>query len=158
VTRTTDYDYLNRARVLEETVVDAGGTTRTRTTTTDYDNTGFSPRVHRVETTGGLGTAVPASATAYDPNTGLATTVTSGSTSATTGYGDFGRVATYKDADEATGAAANQTTTTHDNAGRVATTVDAKGTVTYGYGGGGDRRDKPTSMTVTGITGAFTGV
>ncbi|GAA4470888.1 hypothetical protein GCM10023170_088430 [Phytohabitans houttuyneae] len=156
VTRTTDYDYLNRARVVDETVIDAAGTTRTRTTTTDYDNTGFSPRVRRTETTGGLGTAVPATVTAYDPNTGLTTTVTSGSTSATTGYDDFGRVTTYKDADEATGNAANQTTTTYDNAGRIATTTDAKGTVTYGYGGGGDRRDNPTSMTVTGVTGTFT--
>jgi YD repeat-containing protein len=94
--------------------------------------------------------------TAYNANTGLATTVTSGSTSATTGYDDFGRVTTYKDADEATGTAANQTTTTYDNAGRVATTTDAKGTVTYSYGGSGDRRDSPTSMTVTGITGTFT--
>jgi RHS repeat-associated protein len=156
VTRTTDYDYLSRATTVEETVVDAGGTTRTRTTTTTYDNAGYSPRIKTSQTSGGLGTAIPAATTTYDLATGLATTVTTGSTSATTGYDDFGRIASFNDTDEATGNAANQTTTTYDNAGRTATTTDAHGTVTYGYNGGGDRRGLPTSMTVSGITGTFT--
>jgi RHS repeat-associated protein len=155
VTRTSSYDYLNRPVTVDESVVDAAATTRVRTTTTTYDNSGYSPRVVTSTLAGGLGTAVPASTTTYDAATGLATKVTTGATSATTGYDDFGRVTTYTDADEATGAAANQTTTSYDAAGRVATVTDAHGTVTNTYNQNGETRDQVTSMTVSAITGSF---
>jgi RHS repeat-associated protein len=156
VTRTSAYDYLNRPTTVDETVVDAGGTTRSRTTTTSYDNSGYSPNIKTTTLSGGLGTAIPATTTTYHPTTGLATKTTTGTTSATTGYDDFGRVISYTDADDATGNAANTTTTTYDNAGRVATVTDARGTVTNTYNQNGETRDLPTSMTVTGI-GTFTG-
>jgi RHS repeat-associated protein len=155
LTRTSAYDYLNRPATVDESVVDAAGTTRVRTTTTTYDNSGYSPRMATTSLAGGLGTAVPAATSSYDTITGLATKVTAGTTSASTGYDDFGRITTYTDADEATGSAANQTTTTYDTAGRVATVTDAHGTVTYTYNQNGETRDLATSMAVSGISGTF---
>ncbi|MBM7790363.1 RHS repeat domain-containing protein [Tenggerimyces flavus] len=62
-TRVTAYDYLNRPITTTDTVIDAGGTTRTRTETTTYDNSGYSTRAVSSQTTGGIGTAIPAQTT-----------------------------------------------------------------------------------------------
>ncbi|MBM7790345.1 RHS repeat domain-containing protein [Tenggerimyces flavus] len=156
-TRVTGYDYLNRPITTTDTVIDAGGTTRTRTETTTYDNSGYSTRAVSSQTTGGLGTAIPTQTSSYDPTTGAVTSVTDGTSTSTTTYDDFGRVKTYTDSAEAAGDARNLVATTYDTAGRVATVADAKSTVTNTYNENGDPRDHPTSMTVSGVTGAFTG-
>lgn len=154
-TSVTSYDYLNRPTVSTETVTPAGGGSATRTSTTTYGSAGYSPRVSSVATTGGLGAAVPARSTSYDPTTGLPVTVTAAATaenpatSATTGYDDFGRMTSYAEADEATGAAANPTTTSYDAAGRVAVVTDAHSTLTYSYDGGTEHRGLATALAVT---------
>ncbi|MBM7784891.1 RHS repeat-associated core domain-containing protein [Tenggerimyces flavus] len=157
ITRVTAYDYLNRPTTTTDSVIDAGGTTRTRTDTTTFDNAGYSTRTASSQTTGGIGTAIPTQTTSYDTTTGAVSSVTDGTSTSTTTYDDFGRVKTYTDSAEATGDARNIVTTTYDGAGRVATVADAKTTVTNTYNQNGDPRDHPTSMTVSGITGAFTG-
>jgi RHS repeat-associated protein len=157
VTRVTAYDYLNRPVTTSDTVIDAGGITRTRTDTTIFDNAGYSMRAKSSETAGGIGSAIPIRTTTYDPATGAVSSVTDGTNTAATTYDDFGRVKTYTDSAEATGDARNLVTTTYDSAGRVATVADAKTTVTNIYNQNGDPRDHPTSMTLSGVTGAFTG-
>jgi RHS repeat-associated protein len=147
------YDYLNRPTSVVET--SPGGVSRTTQTT--YQNGGYSPRESQQIVTGGLGAAVPTTTTTYDAATGLPTTVSAAATaenpatSTTTGYDDFGRVVSYND-----GSGAVATTTAYDAFGRLSTVTDAKGTRTYGYNGGGERRGLATSLTVTGVTGSFT--
>jgi RHS repeat-associated protein len=148
VSQVTSYDYLNRPLTVVESVVDAGGVTRTRTTTTVFESGGLSPRVASVTLTGGLGTAVPVATFGYDTATSLPTTVTRGSM-VTTGYDDFGRVVSYND-----GSGAAATTTTYDAAGRPATITDVRGSQTFGYNAGGERRGLPTSLAVSGV-GSF---
>jgi RHS repeat-associated protein len=162
VKRITAYDYLNRPTTVAETVTDAAGVAKNRTTTTTFTNGGFGTDTATTAVTGGLGTAVPTLTTTYDPATGLPTvttaaaTATQAATSATTGYDDFGRVTSYTDNDQATGAQANTTTTSYDTAGRVATVTDAHGSTTYSYNQGGEYRDKPTTLTVSGLGGDIT--
>ncbi|MBM7786509.1 hypothetical protein [Tenggerimyces flavus] len=153
----TAYDYLNRAVTTTDTVIDAGGATRTRTETTTCDNGGYSTRAKTSQATGGIGSTLPSQTTIYDTATGAVSSITDGTSTSNTTYDDFGRVKTYTDSAEATGDARNIVTTTYDNAGRVATLADAESTVTNTYNQNGDPRDHPTSMTVSGITGAFTG-
>jgi RHS repeat-associated protein len=154
-TRTTGYDYLNRPTTVVETVTDAGGTPRSRTTSTGYDTSGYADRVKTGSVTGGAPgeTPLPDSVTSYSASTGLPTAVAAGTgssaPSATTSYDDFGRVTSYIDDTTATGGNANTTTTSYDRAGRVAATSDAHTTRTYGYNGGGEHRGLPTSLTVT---------
>ncbi|MGH3715468.1 MAG: hypothetical protein ACRDT4_18695 [Micromonosporaceae bacterium] len=157
---TYTYDGHLRPTVVTETVVDAAGTTRTRTTTTTYENAGNGPRVVRVETTGGLGTAVPATTTSYHPTTGLPTATATETTPAvqiTTGYDDFGRARTTTDADGGT-----TDTSYHPNSGDIASitwkdaTSATLGSQTYGYDGGTEHRGLTTSITDTGLGGAIT--
>lgn len=162
VKRISGYDYLNRPTTVAETVTDAAGVATTRTTTTTFSNGGFGTDTATTAVTGGLGAAVPTITTTYDQGTGLPTvttaaaTATQAATSATTGYDDFGRVTSYTDNDQATGAQANTTTTSYDAAGRVATVTDAHGSTTYAYNQGGEYRDKPTTATVSGLGGNIT--
>jgi RHS repeat-associated protein len=144
-TRTTEYDYLGRAKTVVESVNDAGGIQRTRTTTTVFDFGGRAERTASVTVTGGLGSAVPSRSFSYDPATGLQTTITSSAGTLTTGYDDFGRVTSYAEP-------GNTTTTSYDAAGRIATVSDDKGSRTYGYGADGERRGLlPTSIEITGV-------
>jgi RHS repeat-associated protein len=154
--RVTSYDYLGRPTVVAETVTDAAGTNQTRTTTTTYANSGYGTDLASTAITGGLGTAIPATATSYDPGSGLATKTTTGTASASTGYDDFGRVTAYTDNDQASGSQANTTTTSYDTAGRVATVADAHGTTSYTYNQNGETRDKPTTLTDS-VLGTITG-
>ena len=159
--RVTAYDYLTRPVTVVETVTDAAGTTRTRTTTTSYTSSGFGTDTAGTTLTGGLGASVPATTITYDPATGLPTatsaaaTATQTATSQSTGYDDFGRVKTFTDNDQATGNHANTATTVYDGAGRVASVTDAHGSRTYTYNSNGETRDKSTTVTVSGA-GAFT--
>jgi RHS repeat-associated protein len=157
VSTTYTYDALLRPVTTTETVTPAGGGTSTRTSTTTYANGGASPQVTSVAVTGGIGTAVPASTTTYDPTTGLPLTVTAGGKTQTTTYDDFGQVTAYTDADGA------KTLTTYDTAGRVATRTLTKtdgtttlGTDTYGYNAGNEHRGNLTSVTDSSL-GTITG-
>ncbi len=161
----TTYDYLLRPTTVTETVVDAASTTRTRTTTTSYENAGWSPRLVRALTTGDVGTAVPAIKPTYDPATGLPTGSTTDTTpvpgagmagTITIGYDDFGRQTTTTDADAAT------TTQTYDPAGRPAVTTWKKpggatlGSRTVAYNSVTERRGLATTATDSHF-GAITG-
>jgi RHS repeat-associated protein len=160
------YDWLGRATTATETVVDAAGATQTRTSTTEYENAGFSQRVHRALTTGTVGVAVPAVTTSYDTATGQPTAVgtdtapapaagMAGSTS--TAYDDFGRVTSYTDADGA------MTLTAYTPEGRTGTITTKAlggavlGTTTFGYNAGTEHRGLTTSVTDSGVSGAITG-
>jgi RHS repeat-associated protein len=153
--RTSSYDYLDRPTQQDDMVTDAAGTQQVRGTTTSYLNSGYADRISQVTINGGTGTAVPMQTTSYDPMTGLQTTVSASATtenpatSATSGYDDFGRVISYKDADEATGVGANVTTTTYDSAGRPHQLSDAHTTYTISYNQGGEHRGLPTTVAVT---------
>jgi RHS repeat-associated protein len=162
----TTYDWLGRPTTVTETVIDAAGATQTRTSTTEYENGGLSPRVHRTLTTATVGTPVPAVLAGYDPATGLATTTATDTTPApgagmagatTTAYDDFGRTTSFTDADGAT------TLTTYTTAGRVGTVTSKAssgtvlGTTSYGYNAGTEHRGLATSLTDTALSGPVTG-
>ncbi len=158
--KTFTYDAFLRPTVQTETVVDAGGTTRTRTTTTTYENAGNGPRPVRSQVTGGLGTIIPATTISYDPATGLPSTMATVTTPAVaigTLYDDFGRPRSVTDADNATtettyspSSGRPQTITWKDPAGAVL------GTQTLAYGGGGEHRGLPTAVTDSGLGGGIT--
>ncbi|GAA2501588.1 hypothetical protein GCM10009858_44720 [Terrabacter carboxydivorans] len=160
-TKTTTYDYLNRPTTVDESVTDAAGTVKTRTTATTFSNSGYGTDTDGATVTGGLGAAVPATSSTRDPATGLVTKTTAAATatqvltSASTSYDDFGRVTSYTDNDQATGAQASTTTTSYDAAGRVATVAGPHGSTTYTYNENGDYRDVATTATVSGV-GAIT--
>jgi RHS repeat-associated protein len=160
------YDWLGRPTTLTETVVDAGGVTRTRTATTEYENAGWSNRRARTLVTGDVGTPVPAIVTTYHPTTGLAATVGTAASPApgpglagtmTLGYDDFGQSRSFTDADGAT------TAFVYDSAGRLesVTSTSAGGTVLgttgYGYDAGTERRGLATSISDSAFSGTVTG-
>ncbi|MFN8077300.1 MAG: RHS repeat-associated core domain-containing protein [Kineosporiaceae bacterium] len=156
VSKTFTYDYLSRATVVAESVTDAAGAAKTRTTTTTYSLSGYGSDVVTVAQTGGLGTALPTASTAYNATTGLPETVNNGTVTSRTGYDEFGRVVSYKEDDAATGAAANTVTTVYDDVtGLVTSTTDGKGTTSNTYNSATEYRNLVTSMTVSGITGSF---
>lgn len=160
------YDYLLRPSTVQQTVTDANGTTQVRSTTTTWENSGWSPRPVSVATSNSISSGsqiLPAITTTYDPNTGLPLTQSaSGEGSAlTSAYDDFGRPVSFTDADNA------QTTTSYDGLGRVASSSEIYGgvtlrTTTLGYNGntpsGVEHRGLVTSSTTTGLGGAFTAV
>ena len=144
---------------------DGAGTAHTRTTTTSYENSGWSPRLARTYTSGDVGTAVPAVLATYDTTTGLPTGSTTDTTPApgagmagtlTIGYDDFGRSTTTTDADNAT------TTQAYDAAGRPSVTTWKKtdgttlGTRTLTYDSTTERRGMVTTATDDSF-GAITG-
>ncbi|MFE4620243.1 DNRLRE domain-containing protein [Streptomyces sp. NPDC056747] len=138
----TEYDWWGNPAIVTET---ANGVTRTTTST--YDTAG---RPVRTEMTGGLGQAVPETATAYDPATGQAVKTTSptGGT-ITKEYDKLGRQTSYTDAD------GGVTRTEYDVLDRpVATTDSAPSTVTYTYDTAVEPRGLATKTTDS-IAGVF---
>jgi RHS repeat-associated protein len=88
-----------------------------------------------------------------------AATATQSLISSTTSYDDFGRVISYSDNDQATGALANTTTTAYgDTTGLVNSTTDAHSTMSYTYNQGGENRGLATTMTDSAISGSFTAI
>ncbi|WP_197287204.1 LamG-like jellyroll fold domain-containing protein [Planomonospora sphaerica] len=127
-----------------------------RTVTSSYDAAGRTVSVKTTvtpEAEGGV--PEPETTTAYDPATGLATTITAAGVSTTTGYDAFGRPTSYTDAD------GNTSTATYTVDGKVATSNDGKGTTTYTYdgtdaAGRSEHRGFLTRIDVAAV-GAFTG-
>jgi RHS repeat-associated protein len=164
--RQTTYDWLGRPTTQTETVVDAAGATKTRTTITEYESSGWSPRLHRRLVSGTVGTAVPAVVQSYDLSTGLLSAVGTDSTptpgpgmagSISIGYDDFGRVTSFTDADGATTLASY---TAAGRAGTVTTRTPAGvviGVMTFGYDAATEHRGLPTSVSDSGLSGAVTG-
>lgn len=146
----TTYDMFNRPRTVVERT--AGGVLRTSTTT--YDAAG-RPYETAVTAAAGLGAAVPITRNLYDPATGQLTTTQSVLNGAVTaqvsrGYDALGRQVSYTDADGVT------STTGYDRHGRVTTTFDGRGTRTFAYDQGNERRGLATSV-VDSHAGTFTG-
>ncbi|MFF7159356.1 RHS repeat-associated core domain-containing protein [Streptomyces sp. NPDC008139] len=141
-TKTTTYDRWGSAAAVTDT---AGSSTRT--TTTAFDAAG---RVTGTSLTGGVGTAVPAATTTYDPATGqVATTVAAGKT-ITSAYDALGRLISYSDG------AGNTATTWYDPLNRpVKVTDSAPSTTTYSYDTTSDPRGLETSRTDS-VAGTFT--
>lgn len=173
-TTTTAYDYLNRPTSVQDSVTDAAGTVRTRTSssTFGFNSSGnpYANTLYSTALTGGAGNdaAVPTRTFSYDTTTGLPTGVSAAATTenpataTASSYDGFGRVTSYTEDTAATGGQANMTTTSYEvNSGRVATTTDAHTTTTYTYNGGLEHRGLPTSVSVavagsTPYTGTFT--
>ncbi|MFD3569595.1 DNRLRE domain-containing protein [Streptomyces sp. NPDC058667] len=121
----------------------------TRTTVTDHDAAG-RPTTVTITGSSGLGTAVPAATTTYDPVTGqeTKTTSTTGGT-ITKAYDKLGRLISYTDADGGT------TRTEYDLLDRpVKVTDTAPSTVTYTYDHTTEPRGLATSVTDS-VAGAF---
>ncbi|MGW5402542.1 DNRLRE domain-containing protein [Streptomyces sp. NPDC003952] len=142
-TKTTQYGRFGQVTLTTET---ANGVTRTTGTTTDA-----SGRPVTVTVSGGVGTAAPATTTAYHPGTGAVTQQTSSTGGTVTKtYDDLGRLLTYTDADGAT------TTTEYDALNRPTKTTDsAPSTTTYTYDTAIDPRGLATSVTDS-VAGTFT--
>jgi RHS repeat-associated protein len=150
---TTGYTLWQQPTTVEER--DASGTLL-RTSSTGFDAAG-RPQTSSVVTTaavtgGAISTvAVPSVTTTYHPLTGLPTTVSSSAGTLTTSYDSLGRPHAYTDA------SGNQSVTTYDLSGRVATRSDGKATYTYTYDNGGgsgtEHRGLLTTLN-TGITAA----
>lgn len=134
----TTYDLFNAPVTVTEK---AGGTTL-RTTTLEYDS---AARPQKKTVTATTGTALPAQKTEYD-SAGRPNVVKSldgaGNTLATltTTFNSLGQATGYTDAD------GNASSFTYDVLGRVATTTDGKGSQTWTYDGGSERRGLPTSL------------
>ena len=143
---TTRYscDYLLRPTVLTQTV--AGAPDRVNTTT--YEQGGLSPRPASSQTTGGEGTALPASVPHYDSAGRVdSSQFTDGTGALSTGYDDFGRPVRSTDADGFV------TTTSYDSHGRPAVVV-GKQTLTYGYDSAGtnEHRGMLTSLSASDVS------
>lgn len=141
-----------------ETFTAADAATTTRTLTSSYDAAGRATGSSLTTSGSGMGAAVPAGATVYDPATGLPTDTQSvdsaGNATAhlKTAYDDFGQITSYTDA------AGNVTSFTYDLAGRRISRNDGKGTTTLTYNGGndhsGDMTDESDSQAGT-FTAAY---
>ncbi|MFE9171107.1 DNRLRE domain-containing protein [Streptomyces kebangsaanensis] len=117
---TTEYDRWGNAAKVTET---ANGVTRT--TENAYDAAG---RPAQAKVTGGVGTAVPARTTTYDPDNGSVATVTNGTATIRRTTDLLGREISYDDG------AGNVTRTQYDNRDRrIRVTDSAPSTVTYDY-------------------------
>ncbi|MGW1768470.1 RHS repeat-associated core domain-containing protein, partial [Streptomyces sp. NPDC002073] len=140
--KTTEYDRWGNAAKVTET---ANGSTRT--TTIGHDAAG---RVNSVKTTGGLGQAMPDTATEYDPASGAVVRTTSPTAGTVTReYDKLGRPVAYTDAD------GGRTTTEYDLLGRPVKSSDSvPSTVTYTY----DHAVEPRGFavrTTDSVAGAF---
>ncbi|WP_372445192.1 DNRLRE domain-containing protein [Streptomyces verrucosisporus] len=143
-TSTYQYDVWGNTAVITNT---ANGVTRTTTTT--YDGAG---RATTATVTGGLGQAVPATTTAYDPATGRVVTVSSASAGTITkAYDKLGRLISYTDAD------GGRTTTEYDRLDRpVKVTDSVPSTQTFTYDHSVEPRGLVTAITDS-VAGTFKG-
>ncbi|MFJ4679594.1 DNRLRE domain-containing protein [Kitasatospora sp. NPDC088783] len=141
--KTVQYGLFGQNTQTDET---ANGITRTTTITPDAAGRPVTTTV-----TGGLGTAVPAVTTTYDPVTGKVTKQTStGGGTITKAYDALGRQISYTDADGAT------TTTEYDALDRPTKVTDSvPSTTTYTYDTAIDPRALTTSVTDS-VAGTFT--
>nr|WP_023586455.1 DNRLRE domain-containing protein [Streptomyces thermolilacinus] len=142
VNTTTEYDrWGNPAQVTDE----VNGVTRTTTTT--YDAAG---RKSTETVTGGLGQAVPATTTEYDPASGEIVKITSPTAGTITkAYDKLGRLIKYTDADGGT------TTVEYDLLDRkVKETDSVPSTVTYTYDHTAEPRGLATARTDS-VAGTF---
>ncbi|MFB7577038.1 RHS repeat-associated core domain-containing protein [Streptomyces sp. NPDC056165] len=140
-TKTNEYDRWGNTAKTTETANSV-----TRTTTNTYDAAG---RVKTTSVTGGVGTAVPDSTTAYDAATGKVATVTSNGQTITHTYDTLGREISYDDG------AGNTAVTSYDALGRPVKTIDsAASTTTYTYDTAKDPRGQETSRTDS-VAGTF---
>ncbi|MFF7249419.1 DNRLRE domain-containing protein [Embleya sp. NPDC008237] len=142
-TKTSEYGRYGQTTKIVEA---ANGTTRS--TTTDHDS---AARPTTVTVTGGLGAAVPVTATGYDPASGLPTTTNSPTAGTITrAYDALGRLISYTDADGGT------TTTAYDVLNRPTTVTDSvPSSTTYTYATAIEPRGLVTS-TFDSIAGTFT--
>lgn len=144
--KTITYNLYRQPLTTTETVVDAGGTTRTRTTSATYDAAG---RVLTESIAGGLGEPIRTTKRTYDPATGRETQTQSLNSSGAVyktisrTFDTLGRQTAYTDAEGHT------STTTYDLLSRVATTNDGKAVRTNTY--------DPITGDLTGVNDAGIG-
>ncbi|WP_413230362.1 DNRLRE domain-containing protein [Kitasatospora herbaricolor] len=142
VTKTFQYGLFGQ---IAQTAESANGVTRTTVTTPDA-----AGRPETVTVTDGLGTAVPAVTTTYDPATGQVVKEASTGATITKAYDDLGRLISYTDGDGGT------TATEYDALGRPTKVTDGvPTTTTYTYDTAIDPRGLATS-TADSVAGTFT--
>ncbi|WP_225102492.1 DNRLRE domain-containing protein [Streptomyces sp. CoH27] len=140
-TKTIEYDRWGNTAKTTETANSV-----TRTTTSTYDGAG---RLTTTSVSGGVGTTVPDTTTAYDTGTGQVATVTSNGQTITHTYDQLGREISYNDG------AGNTADTQYDALGRVIKTTDsAPSTTAYTYDTAKDPRGVETSRTDS-VAGTF---
>ncbi|MFC1402814.1 MULTISPECIES: RHS repeat-associated core domain-containing protein [Streptacidiphilus] len=132
-TTTTTYDQWGNTATVTDT---ANGVTRTTTNT--YDAAG---RLTKTAVTGGSGTAVADTTTAYDPATGNKASVTANGQTITYTYDALGRQTQYADGNGAT------TSTSYDALDRPVTVTNNTGTTTNTYDTSKNAAGLMTSMT-----------
>ncbi|MGW1666745.1 DNRLRE domain-containing protein, partial [Streptomyces microflavus] len=129
------------------TKVTESANSQTRTTITTFDTAG---RPTHVSLSGGTGSTVPSTTTAYDDNTGTIATVTANGQTLTHTRDALGREIGYNDG------SGNSVTTEYDSLDRpVKVTDSAPSTTTYTYDTGKEPRGLETSRTDS-VAGTFT--
>jgi RHS repeat-associated protein len=123
--------------VLTKTEVVGGPTPGTRTTTSTFDAAGR----RSTQSITGPGVNVLDVTYGYDSTTGLPTTTTAGNNTITRHYDALGRIDSYTDAD------GNVSTYAYDLRDRPTTVFDGKGTYSFVYDQGTERRGLLTTLT-----------
>ncbi|WP_042437416.1 RHS repeat-associated core domain-containing protein [Streptacidiphilus albus] len=134
-TKTTTYDRYGNPAAVTETA-----NSTTRTTTDTYDNAG---RPIKVAVSGGTGTAVADTTTAYDPATGSKTSVTADGRTVGYTYDALGRQIQYTDGNGGT------TSTAYDALDRPVTVTDNLSTTGYTYNSEGQVVEQTDSVAGT---------
>jgi YD repeat-containing protein len=131
----TTFEYDLWGNVTEKAEV-VSNPSATRTTTMTYDDAG------RLETTSisGPGTAVPDVTNAYDSDTGILATTSTSAATIIRASDSLGRLTSYEDGD------GNVSTYDYNLQDRPTDIDDGKGTYTFSYDQGNERRGLPTSI------------
>ena len=122
-----------------------------RSTTVTYDPVGREA-TRSVSVAPGLGGAVPQTTNSFSPITGRLVATTSSAGTIAQAFDVLGRRVSYTDA------AGVVTATTYDARDRFVTTYDGKGTTTFGYDAGSEKRGLLTSVADSSMTAPFTAV
>ncbi|WP_431934075.1 RHS repeat-associated core domain-containing protein [Micromonospora sp. RP3T] len=151
VVKVTTYDMYGQVRTTEEKT--SAGVQRT--STISHDSAG-RPHEITLVTAAGLGTAMEKRRNIYDQatgqNVGIKSIASDGTTSAeiARGFDGLGQQNSYTDSEGVT------STVTYDVAGRPQVVSDGKGTRTFTYDGGAERRGLATTVSDSQV-GVFTG-
>jgi RHS repeat-associated protein len=161
----SSYDFYLRPLISSEIFPKTNGFTNSRTTETSYvSDTGAKAfgAVASTKTSAIMnGSAVPGTTTVsnYDAVTGLLSSKTVGSSTTTYSYDKWGRKTALTNTPE-TGVSDTTTwgyiPTGMVGAGQVSLVTTPKSSYTYSYGGNGETRSIPTSLTVSGLTEPYT--
>jgi len=161
----SSYDFYLRPLISSEIFPKTNGFTNTRTTETSYVSDTGSKAFGAVASTktsaimNGSAVSGTTTVTSYDAVTGLLSSKTVGASTTTYTYDKWGRKTALTNTPE-TGVSDTTTwgyiPTGMVGAGQVSLVTTPKTYYTYSYGGNGETRSIPTSLTVSGLTEPYT--